>query len=183
MSRVGRLPIPVPEQVQVELEGTTVTVRGPRGELSREIRPEIEVTLDDSRIMVVRGSDAPFHRSLHGLTRSLIANMVTGVDQGYTKTLELQGVGYRAAKQGDALQLAVGFSHPVVVEPPPGITFDVEGTSRVHIRGIDKEQVGQVAANIRAIRPPEPYKGKGIRYAGEVVRRKAGKGGKTGKGR
>lgn len=183
MSRVGRLPITIPPTVTVKVEDNRVTVRGPRGELSREIRPEIQVTLDDSKVVVKRASDEPLHRSLHGLTRSLIANMVTGVEQGYTKTLELQGVGYRAAKQGENLQLSLGFSHPVIVEPPPGITFDVEGTARIHVRGVDKEQVGQVAAMIRRIRPPEPYKGKGIRYAGEAVRRKAGKAGKTGKGR
>jgi large subunit ribosomal protein L6 len=179
MSRIGRLPIAIPSQVKVELSGTQVTVRGPQGELSRSIRPEISVEVEDGTVAVTRPSDSPVHRSLHGLTRTLLFNMVTGVSQGYTKTLELQGVGYRAAKQGESLQLALGFSHPVIVEPPSGITFEVEGTNRVHIKGIDKEQVGQVAANIRKIRPPEPYKGKGIRYAGEVVRRKAGKAGKA----
>lgn len=179
MSRIGRLPIAIPPQVKVELAGTEVTVRGPQGELSRSLRPEMTVEINDGMVAVARPSDSPTHRSLHGLTRTLIFNMVTGVSQGYTKTLELQGVGYRAAKQGDSLQLALGFSHPVIVEPPSGITFDVEGTNRIHIRGINKEQVGQVAANIRKIRPPEPYKGKGIRYAGEVVRRKAGKAGKA----
>lgn len=183
MSRVGRAPILIPPTVRVEVEGTHVRVRGPRGELSRQVHPDMRVELTDSTLQVKRPSDDPFHRSLHGLTRSLIANMVTGVEQGFTKTLELQGVGYRVAKQGENLQLSLGFSHPVTVAPPPGITFEVEGTSRIHVRGIDKELVGQVAANIRAIRPPDPYKGKGIRYLGEVVRRKAGKAGKTGKGR
>jgi large subunit ribosomal protein L6 len=179
MSRIGRLPIAIPKGVQVDISGSEIKVRGPQGELSRTIRPEISVEMKDGTMEVQRPSDAPTHRSLHGLTRTLLANMVTGVSEGYTKSLELQGVGYRAAKQGNSLQLALGFSHPVIVDPPAGITFDVEGTSRILVRGIDKEQVGQVAANIRKIRPPEPYKGKGIRYAGEVVRRKAGKAGKA----
>ncbi len=179
MSRIGRLPIAIPSQVKIDISGSDITVRGPQGELSRTIRPEISVEMNEGTMSVARPSDSSQHRALHGLTRTLISNMVTGVSQGFTKTLELQGVGYRAAKQGNSLQLALGFSHPVVIDPPDGISFDVEGTTRVLVKGIDKEQVGQVAANIRKIRPPEPYKGKGIRYAGEVVRRKAGKAGKA----
>jgi large subunit ribosomal protein L6 len=179
MSRIGRLPIAIPSQVKIDINGSDITVRGPQGELSRSIRPEMTVEINDGSLAVQRPSDSAPHRSLHGLTRTLLSNMVIGVSQGYTKTLELQGVGYRAAKQGNSLQLALGFSHPVVVNPPEGISFEVEGTTRVQVKGIDKEQVGQVAANIRKIRPPEPYKGKGIRYAGEVVRRKAGKAGKA----
>jgi large subunit ribosomal protein L6 len=156
-----------------------VTVKGPKGELVREVHPEMRVTLDGDTLVVTRPSDQPEHRALHGLTRALLANMVTGVHTGFTKTLELQGVGYRAQQQGKAIQLAVGYSHPVDVQPPSGIEFEVEGQNRIHVRGIDKELVGQTAAEIRKVRPPEPYKGKGIRYAGEYVRRKAGKAGKT----
>jgi large subunit ribosomal protein L6 len=163
----------------VEIADSQVTVSGPQGVLTRSLRPEISVELNGNTLIVQRAGDTPEHRALHGLTRTLLSNMVAGVAQGFTKSLELQGVGYRAAKQGNSLQLSLGFSHPVVVDPPPGISFEVEGTTRIHVRGIDKEQVGQVAANIRKIRPPEPYKGKGIRYVGEVVRRKAGKAGKA----
>lgn len=179
MSRVGRLPIPLPPQVRIEVEGAQVTVRGPKGELSRHLPAEMRIHVENDQVLVTRPSDEPRHRALHGLTRTLVANMVTGVDSGFTKTLELQGVGYRAQKQGERVLLAVGFSHPVEVAPPPGIAFEVEGTSRIHVRGIDKELVGQAAAVLRAVRPPEPYKGKGIRYAGERVRRKAGKAGKV----
>lgn len=179
MSRIGRQPIPVPPSVQVQIEGTAVTVRGPQGELRRELHPEMRLHLEDGQLTISRPSDQPQHRALHGLTRALLANMVTGVATGYSKTLELQGVGYRAQQMGKNIQLAVGLSHPVEVQAPPGITLEVEGTNRIHVRGIDKELVGQVAAEIRRIRPPEPYKGKGIRYEGEYVRRKAGKAGKT----
>ena len=179
MSRVGRQPIPISPEVNVDIQGSHVTVRGPRGELSRELHPDMRLDLEDGELRVTRPSDAPRHRSLHGLTRALLANMVAGVQTGFTKTLEMQGVGYRAQQQGDRLVLAVGMSHPVEISPPEGIAFEVEGTSRIHVRGIDKEKVGQVAAEIRRVRPPEPYKGKGIRYLGERVRRKAGKAGKA----
>lgn len=181
MSRVGKQPIPIPAAVKVEIDGSHVTVRGPRGELSRDVSAEMRLEIDDGRLLVSRPTDEARHRALHGLTRALIANMVTGVDAGFTRTLELQGVGYRAAQTGEKITLSLGFSHPVEVAPPAGIELQVEGTSRVHVRGIDKELVGQTAANIRALRPPEPYKGKGVRYLGERVRRKAGKAGKAGR--
>jgi large subunit ribosomal protein L6 len=179
MSRVGREPIAIPDKVEIDIKDSHVKVRGPKGELSRDIPPEMSLHLEEGRLLVSRPSDAPRHRALHGLTRSLLANMVAGVDSGFTKTLELHGVGYRAGMQGDKLILSLGFSHPVEVAPRPGIALEVEGTGRVHVRGVDKELVGQVAAEIRALRPPEPYKGKGIRYAGEWVRRKAGKAGRA----
>ena len=179
MSRIGRQPIAIPSSVQVQIEGSNVVVKGPKGELQREVHPDIGVQLDDGKISVTRSSDLPYHRALHGLTRALLANMVTGVLTGFSKTLELLGVGYRAQQMGQNIQIAVGYSHPVDVKAPAGITLEVEGTSRIHIRGLDKELVGQTAAEIRSIRPPEPYKGKGIRYEGEHVRRKAGKAGKT----
>lgn len=177
MSRIGKQPINIPSAVNVDIEGQTVSVRGPRGSLTREVVPEVRLHLEEGTLVVTRPSDAPRDRAMHGLTRALLANMVTGVDTGFRKTLELVGVGYRAQMQGDQLTLALGFSHPVEIKPPPGITFTVEGP-RVHIDGIDIEQVGQVAANIRKLRPPEPYLGKGVRYQGEIVRRKAGKSGK-----
>ena len=177
MSRIGKQPIAVPGAVKVDISGASVNVSGPKGQLSRTVDPEIRLHLEDGRLVVTRPSDEPRHRAMHGLTRALLANMVTGVDQGFRKTLELVGVGYRAQKQGNKLVLALGFSHPVEVDPPAGIAFEVEGP-RVHIDGIDKELVGQVAADIRKLRPPEPYLGKGIRYLGERVRRKAGKAGK-----
>ncbi len=179
MSRVGKMPIVLPKGVEVRIEGSTVTVKGPKGELSRDVVPEVRLELKDGQLLVSRDSDQPRHRAMHGLTRSLLANMVAGVSDGFAKTLEMQGVGYRAQMQGRDLVLAVGYSHPVQVPPPPGIEFDVEGTSRITVRGINKELVGQVAADVRKIRPPEPYKGKGIRYLGEYVRRKAGKAGKA----
>jgi large subunit ribosomal protein L6 len=175
------MPIVLPPRVEVNVEGSRVTVKGPLGELSREFSPDMAIRLGDGEVTVSRPSDRPLHRSLHGLTRSLLANMVTGVSDGFTKLLELQGVGYRAQMQGPKLVLQVGYSKPVEVEPPEGIAFVVEGTNRVLVQGINRELVGQVAADIRAVRPPEPYKGKGIRYQGEMVRRKAGKGGKAGK--
>jgi large subunit ribosomal protein L6 len=182
MSRVGKQPIPMAQGVKVEIAGNQVTVTGPKGTLSREMAlPGIRITQEDSTLHVTRESDEKQQRSMHGLTRTLVANMVTGVSAGFTKTLEIQGVGYRAQKQGTNLLLNLGFSHPVEVSPPAGIEFNVEGNNRVLVSGIDKELVGQVSANIRKIRPPEPYKGKGIRYQGEVVRRKAGKAGKGGK--
>jgi large subunit ribosomal protein L6 len=179
MSRVGRLPIPLPDRVEVRIEGVRVVVKGPKGELSREFDPEMAIRQEDGRLVVTRPSDRPKHRSLHGLTRSLLANMVTGVSEGFTRVLELQGVGYRVQMQGEKLVLQVGYSRPVEFVAPAGITLTVEGNNRVLVQGIDKEMVGQVAADIRAVRPPEPYKGKGIRYLGERVRRKAGKGGKA----
>ncbi|MGA2285705.1 MAG: 50S ribosomal protein L6 [Dehalococcoidia bacterium] len=182
MSRVGRMPIPVPEKVKVEIDGCRVTVHGPGGELSREIAAGMELRLENNQVLVSRAGDAPRERALHGLTRALIANMVTGVDSGFSKMLELHGVGYRGEMRGPNLVLSLGYSHPVEVPPPDGITFQMEGTGRLRVLGRDKEQVGQVAADIRALRPPEPYKGKGIRYAGEYVRRKAGKAGKAAKG-
>lgn len=177
MSRIGKQPIPVPAAVKVSIEGQQVSVTGPRGSLEREVSERMRLTLEDGRLIVTRPSDEPRDRAMHGLTRALLANMVTGVDGGFRKTLELVGVGYRAQLQGPKLVLALGFSHPVEIEPPAGVTFSMEGP-RVVIEGIDKEKVGQVAADIRKLRPPEPYLGKGIRYQGEVVRRKAGKSGK-----
>jgi large subunit ribosomal protein L6 len=177
MSRIGKQPITVPSAVKVDINGPKVSVSGPRGNLSREVNEEMRLHLEDGSLTVTRPSDEPRHRAMHGLTRALIANMVTGVDTGFRKTLELVGVGYRAQMQGSKLVLALGFSHPVEIDPPAGITFSMEGP-RVIIEGIDKEQVGQVAADIRKLRPPEPYLGKGVRYQGEVVRRKAGKSGK-----
>ncbi|MDZ4279010.1 MAG: 50S ribosomal protein L6 [Dehalococcoidia bacterium] len=179
MSRIGKLPIPIPSSVQVQIEGASVTVKGPKGELQRELHPEIRYSVEDGKLVVTRPTNEPRHRALHGLTRALLANMVSGVEQGFSKTLELHGVGYRAQQMGKDIQVAVGFSHPVDVEAPAGITLEVEGNNRIHVRGIDKELVGQVASEIRRLRPPEPYKGKGIRYEGEYVRHKAGKAGKT----
>ena len=179
MSRVGRQPIAVPPAVKVNIEGARVTVTGPKGELSRQFHPDIGIRLDDGQLLVSRPSDRPQHRSLHGLTRSLLANMVAGVSEGFTKALELHGVGYRAQMQGQKLVLQVGYSRPVEITPPPDITLTVEGTNRVVVQGTSRELVGQVAANIRAVRSPDPYKGKGIRYQGERVRHKAGKAGKA----
>ena len=181
MSRIGKLPVTVAKGVNVDIEGSTVKVKGPKGELVREFPAGISFTQDDGKISVIRPDDEKQSRALHGLSRSLLNNMVVGVAEGFTRTLELQGVGYRATQAGQNVTLAVGYSHPVEVKPPEGIQLEVEGTSRVHVRGIDKELVGQVAANIRKIRKPEPYKGKGIRSLGERVRRKAGKAGKAGK--
>jgi large subunit ribosomal protein L6 len=181
MSRIGKLPIPLAKNVQVEIDGGTVNVKGPKGELSRDFPAGISFALDDGKVTVSRPDDEKESRALHGLSRSLLANMITGVADGFTKTLELQGVGYRVTQAGEKVTLAVGFSHPVEVAPPPGIQLEVEGNTKLHVRGIDKELVGQVAANIRKVRKPEPYKGKGIRYLGERVRRKAGKAGKAGK--
>jgi large subunit ribosomal protein L6 len=179
MSRVGKVPIAIPSGVEVRIEGARVTVQGPKGELSREVDPEMKLNLSDGVVTVERPSDRPRHRSAHGLTRTLIYNMVVGVSEGFAKTLELQGVGYRVQMQGPNLILAVGYSRPVEVAPPPGIDFEVEGTSRIIVKGSSKEAVGQAAAAVRKVRPPEPYKGKGIRYLGEYVRRKAGKAGKA----
>ncbi len=176
MSRIGRSPIPVPAGVEVTLADRSVTVKGPRGTLARVLPPDITVDQADGVLLVQRPDDEREHRALHGLTRSLVNNMVVGVTTGFQKDLEIVGVGYRAVAQGPTtLELALGFSHPVKVEAPEGITFEVPAPTRITVRGNDKEAVGQVAANIRKLRKPEPYKGKGVRYAGEVVRRKAGK--------
>ncbi len=173
------MPITVPQGVDVRIEGTRVTVKGPKGELSRDLDPEMRIEQKDGQVFVSRPSEQPRHRAMHGLTRTLVANMVAGVTDGFSKTLELQGVGYRAQMQGQDLVLAIGYSHPVNVPPPPGIEFEVDGTSKIIVKGINREHVGQAAADVRKIRPPERYKGKGIRYAGEYVRRKAGKAGKA----
>lgn len=178
MSRIGRQPIGVPAGVQVQIDGQNVDVKGPKGELTFAVPKPIEVTKDGAEITVLRPDDERRSRQLHGLTRSLIDNMVVGVTQGYSKTLELVGTGYRVQAKGSGLELALGFSHPVNVEAPDGIQFQVETPTRFHVSGIDKQLVGEVSANIRKLRAPEPYKGKGVRYADEVVRRKAGKAGK-----
>ncbi len=175
MSRIGRQPITVPAGVEVNLSGPTVVVKGPKGLLSRQVAEPIVVRQEDGVLVVERPNDERRSRALHGLTRTLVQNMVTGVTDGFSKELEIVGVGYRAALQGQSLQLALGFSHGVNVPAPEGITFEVPAPTRVVVRGVDKEQVGQVAANIRKIRKPEPYKGKGVRYLGERVQRKAGK--------
>ncbi len=178
MSRIGKLPIPLPAGVTVAIDGQNVSVKGPRGELSLTVSEPIKATLEDNTVIVSRPDDEAKSKSLHGLTRTLIANNVHGVSTGFTKTLEIIGTGYRAAAKGSNIELALGFSHPVVIEPPQGITLTVEGNTKIVISGVDKQAVGEVAANIRKIRKPEPYKGKGIRYEGERVRRKAGKSGK-----
>ncbi|MGH9225280.1 MAG: 50S ribosomal protein L6 [Acidimicrobiales bacterium] len=176
MSRIGRSPIPVPSGVKVELDGGRVTVTGPRGTLARVLPLDITIREEEGVLKVERPDDEREHRALHGLSRSLVNNMVVGVTTGFSKDLEIVGVGYRATAQGPTtLELALGFSHPVKVEAPEGVTFEVPAPTRITVRGNDKEAVGQVAANIRKLRKPEPYKGKGVRYAGEVVRRKAGK--------
>ena len=180
MSRIGRLPIAVPAGVDVTLDGRTITVKGPKGTLTRQLPPRIEVDRDGDQIIVTRPTETKLDKSLHGLTRTLVNNMVVGVTTGYRKGLEIIGVGYRAQKVGNNLQLALGYSHPVEIEPPEGISFELETPLKLAVVGIDKELVGQVAAKVRATRKPEPYKGKGVRYAGEKVRRKAGKAGKIG---
>jgi large subunit ribosomal protein L6 len=180
MSRIGRMPIAVPDGVEVTQDGAKLTVKGPLGTLERTIHPEMTVERENGTLRVVRPTDEPRHRALHGLTRTLVSNMVTGVATGFTKNLEISGVGYRAQLQGEKLVLALGYSHPVEVDPPAGIQFRVESPTRLSVFGADKELVGQIAAYIRSQRKPEPYKGKGIRYAGEQILRKAGKAGKVG---
>jgi len=175
VSRIGKQPIPVPSGVDVTIDGSTVTVAGPKGTLIQTFDPVIEIVLEDGVIYVRRPNDERRERSLHGLTRTLVANMITGVSEGFVKNLEIVGVGYRAQLKGDDLDLSLGLSHPMVVKAEGGVTFEVPAPNRISVKGIDKQRVGQVAAEIRKIRPPEPYKGKGIRYAGEHVRRKAGK--------
>ncbi len=182
MSRIGRAPITIPAGVTVTVgEDNVVKVKGPKGELSRQIHPDMKVTVADNVVTVERPSDDKTHRSLHGLSRTLIHNMVVGVTEGFKKDLEINGVGYRAVKKGNNLNLSLGFSHPVVVEPPQGISFEAPTATTITVSGIDKEKVGQVAAEIRSFREPEPYKGKGIKYAGEHIRRKEGKAGAKGK--
>ena len=180
MSRIGRLPIAVPSGVDVTIDGRTVTVRGPKGTLSRALHPDIAVSREDATLVVTRPTEQKLHKQLHGLTRTLVNNMVVGVTTGYRKGLEITGVGYRAALVGNKLQLSLGYSHQVEIDPPEGISFELENPTRLAVVGIDKELVGQVAARVRSSRKPEPYKGKGVRYAGERVRRKAGKAGKIG---
>jgi large subunit ribosomal protein L6 len=178
MSRIGRMPVPIPSGVDVAINGREVTVTGPKGKLSLEVAEPIEVSQRDGVITVTRPNDEGNVRALHGLSRSLVANMVTGVTDGYRKTLEIVGVGYRVQARGSNLEFSLGFSHPVTVTPPEGITLRVETPTRLVVEGIDKQQVGEVAANIRKLRKPDPYKGKGLRYAGEHIRRKVGKAGK-----
>ena len=178
MSRIGKLPIPVPSGVTVVIDGQSVAVKGPKGELSLVVSSPITVVLQDNEIIVARPDDEAKSKSLHGLTRTLIANNVHGVSTGFSKNLDIVGTGYRAASKGATLELALWFSHPVVVTPPAGITLTVDGNNKIIVTGIDKQAVGEMAANIRKLRKPEPYKGKGVRYEGEHVRRKAGKSGK-----
>ena len=178
MSRIGRLPIDIPGGVTVAIDGQVVTTKGPKGELTLTIAAPITAVIEENQVVVSRPDDERNSRSLHGLTRTLIANQIIGVTQGYTKGLEVVGTGYRVASKGEGVEFALGYSHPITVEPPAGITFTVEGNNKLIVSGIDKQAVGEVAANIRKLRKPEPYKGKGVRYEGEVVRRKAGKAGK-----
>lgn len=178
MSRIGKKPIEIPAGVTVTLNNNTVTVKGPKGELSRSFNPDIAINIEENVVTITRPSDQKEHRALHGTTRAVIANMVEGVSNGFTKGLELIGVGYRVQKQGSKLVLSVGYSHPVEIEPEAGLEVEVPSNTKIIVKGTDKERVGALAANIRQVRPPEPYKGKGIRYEGEFVRRKEGKTGK-----
>jgi large subunit ribosomal protein L6 len=180
MSRIGRLPIAVPSGVDVTIDGRQVTIKGPKGELTRELHPDMTVVREDGSIVVRRPTEQKQHKQLHGLTRTLVNNMVVGVTTGYRKPLEITGVGYRASLVGRKLQLNLGYSHPIEIEPPAGVSFELENPTRLTVVGIDKELVGQIAARVRSTRKPEPYKGKGVRYAGERIRRKAGKAGKIG---
>lgn len=175
MSRIGRMPVVIPAGVTVKIDGSVVSVKGPKGELVQAMHPDMQIEVAGTEVLVKRNSDDKLHRSLHGLTRTLISNMVVGVTEGYKKELEIQGVGYRCAKEGKNLNLQVGYSHPVLIQEIPGITIDVPAPNKIIISGIDKQAVGQFAAEVREKRPPEPYKGKGIRYVGEHVRRKEGK--------
>ena len=179
MSRIGRMPISVPSGVTVDIDGSTVTVKGPKGTLTHQVAEPITITkAEDGTLEVARPNDERLSRSLHGLTRTLVNNMVVGVTDGYSKALEISGTGYRVVAKGSALEFSLGYSHPVVVDAPEGITFAVESPTKFSVAGIDKQKVGEVAANLRKLRKPDPYKGKGVRYAGEVIRRKAGKAGK-----
>ena len=181
MSRIGLLPIAIPQGTEVKIDGSEVVVRGSKGELRRRFHPDISINLKDGHLIVTRPSDSKIHRSLHGLTRSLLANMVTGVSEGFEKVLEINGVGYRAQKTGDKLLLQVGYTNPVEFTPPPGISITVEGTNRIRVTGIDKEAVGEAAARIRTVRPADSYKGKGIKYSEEKLHLKPGKSGKISK--
>jgi large subunit ribosomal protein L6 len=181
MSRIGKLPVAIPSGVNVDVADGAVKVKGPKGELMQPILRHVTVKVQDGQLIVERTGEAKAQRAAHGLTRSLLYNMVQGVSKGYRKSLELQGVGYRVAKQGESLNLTLGYSHPVTFKAPKGVTFVVEGQNKIHVEGIDKQLVGQVAADIRKLRKPEPYKGKGIRYDGEVVKKKLGKAGKAAK--
>ena len=181
MSRIGLLPIAIPKGIEVKIDGSEVVVKGTKGELRRRFHPDMSIALKDGYLIVTRPSDSKIHRSLHGLTRSLLANMITGVSQGFEKVLEINGVGYRAQKAGEKLLLQVGYTNTVEFSPPPGVNITVEGANRIHVTGIDKEAVGETAARIRAIRPADHYKGKGIKYAEEKLRLKPGKSGKVGK--
>ncbi len=180
MSRIGRLPIPVPSGVDVTIDGRILTVTGPKGQLTRELHPDMTVKREEENLVVTRPTEQKTHKQLHGLTRTLVNNMVVGVTDGYRKGLEITGVGYRAVKVGEKLQLSLGYSHQIEIDPPSGISFELENPTRLAVIGIDKELVGQIAAKVRSTRKPEPYKGKGVRYAGERIRRKAGKAGKIG---
>jgi len=180
MSRIGRLPIPVPSGVDVTIDGRILTVTGPKGQLTRELHPDMTVKREEENLVVTRPTEQKTHKQLHGLTRTLVNNMVVGVTDGYRKGLEITGVGYRAVKVGEKLQLSLGYSHQIEIDPPSGISFELENPTRLAVIGIDKELVGQIAAQVRSTRKPEPYKGKGVRYAGEKIRRKAGKAGKIG---
>jgi large subunit ribosomal protein L6 len=175
MSRIGKRPVPLPKGVTATIDGRTVTVKGPKGEISRAVHAELRLELEEQSVTVKRPSDEPRHKALHGLTRTLVANMVEGVTKGFSKSLEIQGVGYKAEVKPFGVQLVVGYSHPVPYHAPKGIKISVDNNTQVKVEGVDKELVGQVAAELRSVRPPEPYKGKGIRYVGEQVRRKAGK--------
>jgi large subunit ribosomal protein L6 len=182
VSRIGKKPITLPKGVEIKVgEDNTVTVKGPKGSLTRQFNPDMQIVQEDGTLEVRRPSESNQHRALHGLSRTLLNNMITGVSTGYRRDLEIAGVGYRALKDGNNLVLLLGYSHAVRLEPPTGITFGVDSPTKINVQGINKEEVGQEAARIRSMRPPEPYKGKGIRYAGEVIRRKAGKAGKAGK--
>ena len=180
MSRIGRLPIAVPSSVDVTIEGRRLTVKGPKGTLTRELHPDMTVSREEDNLVVTRPTEQKTHKQLHGLTRTLVNNMVVGVTDGYRKGLEITGVGYRAVKTGEKLTLSLGYSHQIEIDPPAGISFEIESPTRLAVVGIDKELVGQIAAKVRSTRKPEPYKGKGVRYAGEKIRRKAGKAGKIG---
>ena len=175
LSRIGRKPIPIPQGVEIEIKLGAVTVTGPNGTLTQNYHPDVRVTVEDGFVLVERLSERKFHHALHGLTRSLIANAIQGVTEGYTKTLEMMGVGYRVQQTGDGITLLVGYSHPVEIHPPDGVTMEVEGNNRIHVRGIDKQMVGTLAAKVRKVRPPNAYKEKGIRYLGEVLHFKPGK--------
>ena len=179
MSRIGRLPIPVPAGVDVTIDGRTVSVKGPKGSLSHTVAAPIEIAKgEDGTLQVTRPNDERLNKALHGLSRTLVANMITGVTQGYSKALEISGVGYRVLAKGSNLEFSLGYSHPILIEAPEGITFKVESATKLSVEGIDKQRVGEVAANIRKLRKPDPYKAKGVKYAGEVIRRKVGKAGK-----